>query len=166
MRLIDLLKKLDYEVVQGDVNTEISTLVYDSRKVEKDSVFVCISGSIRDAHDFIPDVVEKGATAVVVEKDVTVAEHVTVIKVENTRYALACMASEYFGNPAEQLKTISITGTKGKTTTTYMIKSILESSGIKTGLIGTIEIIVGDTHIPAKNTTPESYELQSYLRMS
>lgn len=164
MRLIDLLKKLDYEVVQGDVNTEISTLVYDSRKVEKDSVFVCISGSIRDAHDFIPDVVEKGATAVVVEKDVTVAEHVTVIKVENTRYALACMASEYFGNPAEQLKTIGITGTKGKTTTTYMIKSILESSGIKTGLIGTIEIIVGDTHIPAKNTTPESYELQSYLR--
>ena len=164
MKLIDLLKKLDYEVKQGDVNTTISTLVYDSRKVEKDSVFVCISGTVRDAHEFIPDVVEKGATAVIVEKDVTVAEGVTVIKVKNTRYALACMASEYFGNPAEKLKTIGITGTKGKTTTTYMIKSILEASGIKTGLIGTIEIIIGDTHIPAKNTTPESYELQAYFK--
>ena len=85
MKLIDLLKKLDYEVVQGDVNTEISTLVYDSRKVEKDSVFVCISGTVRDAHDFVPDVVEKGATAVIVEKDIEVAAGVTVNKVADSR---------------------------------------------------------------------------------
>lgn len=163
MKLIDLLKKLDYEVVQGDVNTEISTLVYDSRKVEKDSVFVCISGTVRDAHDFVPDVVEKGATAVIVEKDIEVAAGVTVIKVADSRYALACMSADYFGNPAEKLKTIGITGTKGKTTTTYMIKSILESSGIKTGLIGTIEILIGEKQIPAKNTTPESYEVQQYF---
>lgn len=155
---------MEYNVAQGNADTCISTLVYDSRKVEKDSVFVCISGSIRDAHDFIPDVVEKGAAAVIVEKDVKVREDVTVIRVENTRYALACMAAAYFGYPAEQLKTIGITGTKGKTTTTYMVKSILESSGIKTGLIGTIEILYGDTRIPAKNTTPESYEVQEYFR--
>lgn len=163
-KLSELLERMEYKVSQGNADTCVSTLVYDSRKVEKDSVFVCISGSIRDAHDFIPDVVEKGAAAVIVEKDVEVGEDVTVIRVENTRYALACMAAAYFGYPAEQLKTIGITGTKGKTTTTYMVKSILESSGIKTGLIGTIEILYGDTRIPAKNTTPESYEVQEYFR--
>ncbi len=163
MRLIDLLERMEYRVLQGDTDKEVSTLVYDSRKVEKNSVFVCISGSVRDAHEFIPEVVEKGASAVIVEKDVTVADGVTVIRVENTRLALACMSAAYFGHPAEKLKTIGITGTKGKTTTTYMVKSILESSGIKTGLIGTIEIIIGDKQIPAKNTTPESYEVQEYF---
>lgn len=163
MKLTALLEELKYEVKQGNADTEVTTLVYDSRKVEAGSVFVCISGSVRDAHDFIPEVVEKGARAVIVEKEVTAAEGVTVIKVEDTRYALACMAAAYFGHPAEKLKTIGITGTKGKTTTTYMIKSILEASGIRTGLIGTIEIIIGEKHIPAKNTTPESYEVQEYF---
>lgn len=164
MRLFNLLEGLTYDLQQGSIDTEVTTLVYDSRKVEEGSVFVCISGSVRDAHEFLPDVVAKGAKAVIVEKDVEVPEHVTVIKTENNRYALACMSAAYFGHPARRLKTIGITGTKGKTTTTYMIKSILESSGIKTGLIGTIEIIIGDKHIPAKNTTPESYELQSYFK--
>ena len=163
MRLEKLLEKLTYEVKQGSIDTEVTTLVYDSRKVEEGSVFVCISGSVRDAHDFIPDVVAKGAKAVIVEKDVEVPADVTVIQTENNRYALACMAAAYFDYPAEKLKTIGITGTKGKTTTTYMIKSILESAGIKTGLIGTIEIIIGEKHIPAKNTTPESYEVQEYF---
>lgn len=163
MKLSQLLERMEYEIVQGSADTEISTLVYDSRKVEKDSAFVCISGSVRDAHEFIPDVVKAGAAVVVVEKDVKVDEHVTVVKVENTRLALACMSAAYFGHPAEKLKTIGITGTKGKTTTTYMIKSILEASGIKTGLIGTIEIIIGDKHISAKNTTPESYAVQEYF---
>lgn len=163
MKLSQLLERMEYEIVQGSADTEISTLVYDSRKVEKDSAFVCISGSVRDAHEFIPDVVKAGAAVVVVEKDVKVDEHVTVVKVKNTRLALACMSAAYFGHPAEKLKTIGITGTKGKTTTTYMIKSILEASGIKTGLIGTIEIIIGDKHISAKNTTPESYAVQEYF---
>ncbi len=164
MKLQNLLEELTYEVKQGSIDTEITTLVYDSRKVEEGSVFVCISGTVRDAHDFIPDVVAKGAKVVVVEKEVEVPADVTVILTENNRYALACMSAAYFGHPARRLKTIGITGTKGKTTTTYIIKSILESSGIKTGLIGTIEIVIGDKHIPAKNTTPESYELQSYFK--
>lgn len=164
MKLLSLLEELNYEVLQGSVGTEVTTLVYDSRKVEEGSVFVCISGTVRDAHDFIPDVVAKGAKVVVVEKDVEVPDDVTVIKTANNRYALACMSAAYFGHPTKKLKTIGITGTKGKTTTTYIIKSILESSGIKTGLIGTIEIVIGDTCIPAKNTTPESYELQSYFK--
>ena len=160
MRLRTLLEKMEYKLVCGSLDTEISTLVYDSRKVEKDSVFVCISGTVRDAHDFIPQVVENGATAIIVEKDVTPIDGVTYIRVENSRLALACMSAAYFGYPSEKLKTIGITGTKGKTTTTYMVKSILESAGIRTGLIGTIESIVGERRIPAANTTPESYRVQ------
>lgn len=163
MQIAKLLENLEYELVAGSLDTEITTLVYDSRKVEKGSVFVCISGTVRDAHDFIPDVVEKGAAAVIVEKDVTVPEGVTVIKVADSRLALACMSAAYFDYPSKKLKTIGITGTKGKTTTTYMVKSILESAGIKTGLIGTIETIIGDEHIPSANTTPESYVVQEYF---
>ncbi|SFG10337.1 UDP-N-acetylmuramoylalanyl-D-glutamate--2,6-diaminopimelate ligase [Lachnospiraceae bacterium C7] len=164
MKLSKLVEKLEYKLVQGNIDTEISTLVYDSRKVEKDSAFVCISGTVRDAHDFIPDVVKAGATAVIVEKDVEVAEGVTVIKVENSRKALAYMAAAYFDYPSEKIKTIGITGTKGKTTTTYMVKSILDSANIKTGLIGTIETIIGDKRIPSANTTPESFMVQKYFR--
>lgn len=160
MLLKQLIEDMDYEVLAGRVDTEVTTLVYDSRKVEKGAVFVCISGSVRDAHDFIPDVVAKGAAAVIVEKDVELQEGVTYIKVANSRLALACMSAAYFDHPARKLKTIGITGTKGKTTTTYMVKSILESAGIKTGLIGTIESIVGEKRIPSANTTPESYRVQ------
>lgn len=163
MQIAKLLEKLEYELVAGSLETEITTLVYDSRKVEKGSVFVCISGTVRDAHDFIPDVVEKGAAAVIVEKDVTVPDGVTVVKVADSRRALACMSAAYFDYPSKKLKTIGITGTKGKTTTTYMVKSILESAGIRTGLIGTIETIIGDEHIPSANTTPESYVVQEYF---
>lgn len=163
MQIAKLLENLEYELVAGSLNTEITTLVYDSRKVEKGSVFVCISGTVRDAHDFIPDVVEKGAAAVIVEKDVTVPDGVTVVKVADSRLALACMSAAYFDYPSKKLKTIGITGTKGKTTTTYMVKSILESAGIRTGLIGTIETIIGDEHIPSANTTPESYVVQEYF---
>ena len=112
MKIKELVKELKYEVLAGNEETEVTTLVYDSRKVEKGSVFVCISGSVRDAHDFIPDVVEKGAAAIIVEKDVELPEHVTVIKVEDSRLALAYMSAAYFGHPAKKLKTIGITGTK------------------------------------------------------
>jgi len=160
MKLSSLLERLDYTVFAGDLDKEITTLVYDSRKVEEGSLFVCISGTVRDAHDFIPDVIAKGATAIIIEKDVEPVEGVTYIKVADSRLALAITSAAYFGHPAEKLKTIGITGTKGKTTTTYMVKSILESAGIKTGLIGTIESIVGEEKIPAVNTTPESYRVQ------
>ncbi|MDC7278929.1 MULTISPECIES: UDP-N-acetylmuramoyl-L-alanyl-D-glutamate--2,6-diaminopimelate ligase [Pseudobutyrivibrio] len=164
MKLVELLDRLDYELYAGELDRDITTLTYDSRKVEKDSVFVCISGTVRDAHDFIPDVIEKGASVIIIEKDVEPVDGVTYIKVANSRQALAYTSAAYFGHPAEQLKTIGITGTKGKTTTTYMVKSILEKAGIKTGLIGTIESIVGEERIPAVNTTPESYRVQELFR--
>ena len=163
MRLSRLLERLKYEVVQGTDEIEVSTLANDSRRAEQDSVFVCISGAASDGHDFVADVAAKGAAAVVVEKEVAAPEHMTVIRVEDTRYALGLMSAAYFGYPADKLKIIGITGTKGKTTTTYMIKSILEKVGHKVGLIGTIEAVIGDKRIPAANTTPESFTIHQYF---
>ena len=163
MRLDKLLERLDYEVVQGTDQTEVTTLINDSRKAEKGSVFVCISGAVSDGHSYAADVAAKGAAALVVEHEVDVPEEVTVIRVKDTRYALALMSAAYFGYQADKMKIIGITGTKGKTTTTYMIKSILDGVGHKVGLIGTIEAIIGEKHIPASNTTPESYTIQKYF---
>lgn len=163
MILKQLLERLTYEVTQGSDEIEITTLINDSRKVEKGSVFVCISGAVSDGHAYIRDVAEKGAAAVIVEREVEAPEGLTVIKVADTRYALALTSAAYFGYPAEKLKVIGITGTKGKTTTTYMIRSILEGVGHKVGLIGTIEAIIGDKVIPAANTTPESYTIHKYF---
>lgn len=164
MKLADLLKKLKYTCVQGTVDVDITTVIYDSRKVENGSLFICIKGAVADGHRFAEAAVNKGASALVVEDDVTVPENVTVIKVDDSRYALACISAEYFGNPADKLKVIGITGTKGKTTTTYLVKSILDSAGHKCGLVGTIETIIGDKVIKASNTTPESYVLQDYFK--
>ncbi|MDO5293506.1 MAG: UDP-N-acetylmuramoyl-L-alanyl-D-glutamate--2,6-diaminopimelate ligase [bacterium] len=163
MLLNKLIEKVEVVSITGDANKEISTVSYDSRKATENGLFICIKGAVVDGHTFVNQVVEKGVTAIVVEDDVEVDDSVTVIKVKDARLALACISAAYFGNPAEKLTTIGITGTKGKTTTTYMIKSILEGAGFKTGLIGTIETIIGETHIPAANTTPESYMVQEYF---
>lgn len=159
----NLIKNTNLTLVSGNPDTEIMSLVYDSRKAAKGSVYVAIVGANVDGHDFIGQVVENGAAAVVVEKDVTVPDGVAVIKAEDTREALALLSAAWFDHPADKLKVIGITGTKGKTTTTYMIKSILENAGLKVGLIGTIEAIIGEKHIPSLNTTPESYLVQQYL---
>lgn len=158
-----LLERLDYQCVQGNPDIEISHLIYDSRKAGKDDLFVCIKGTAVDGHKFVGEVAQKGAAAIVVQEDVEAPEGVTVIKVEDTRYALALLSAAYFDHPAEKMRVIGVTGTKGKTTTTYMVKSILESAGYKVGLIGTIEAIIGDEVIPASNTTPESYIIQEYF---
>lgn len=164
MKLADLLKKLKYTCVKSTADVDITTVAYDSRRVERGSLFICIKGAVADGHRFAEAAVNKGASALVVEDDVTVPENVTVIRVEDSRYALACISAEYFGNPADKLKVIGITGTKGKTTTTYLVKSILDSAGHKCGLVGTIETIIGDKVIKASNTTPESYVLQDYFK--
>ncbi len=162
----ELLKELSYECIRGSLDKSISEVVYDSRKISKDCLFICICGYVSDGHTFAAEAVEKGASVLVVQKEVEIPEgsDVTIIKVEDTRYAMAFIAAAYFGHPAKEMKVIGITGTKGKTTTTYLIKSILEGAGYKVGLVGTIEVIIGDTHIPANNTTPESFLLQQYFR--
>ncbi len=162
-RLNKLLERLDFQVVQKDTDIEISELVYDSRKVVPGCLFVCVKGMAVDGHTFVEEVAQKGAAAVVVQEEVEAPENLTVIRVQDTRYALALLSCAWFHDPAEKLKVIGITGTKGKTTTTYMVKSILESAGYKTGLIGTIEAVIGEQVIPANNTTPESYIVQDYF---
>ncbi len=162
--LSDLLKNLDHECLQGSEDAEITSVVYDSRKVSPGSLFTCIIGANSDGHDYVTEVCEKGATCIIVCREVgEIPDGVTVIKVENTRYALAFISAAWFGHPADKLCVIGITGTKGKTTTTYLVKSILERAGRKCGLIGTIEVIIGDERIHAENTTPESYLIQEYF---
>ncbi|MCR5755018.1 MAG: UDP-N-acetylmuramoyl-L-alanyl-D-glutamate--2,6-diaminopimelate ligase [Acetatifactor sp.] len=165
MYLKELLKDISYECVRGQLDKDVSAVVYDSRKVEKNCLFLCIEGAKFDGHDFAVQAVKEGASVLVVSKDVDLdaESEVTVIKVENTRYAMAFLSAAWFGHPAERLKVIGITGTKGKTTSTYLVKSILENAGHKVGLVGTIEVIIGETHIHAENTTPESYLLQQYF---
>jgi UDP-N-acetylmuramoyl-L-alanyl-D-glutamate--2,6-diaminopimelate ligase len=162
----ELLKELSYECIRGSVDRSVSEVVYDSRKITENCMFICICGYNTDGHSYAEEAVRKGAAVLVVQKAVELPEDadVTVIKVEDSRYAMAFIAAAYFGHPAEKMKIIGITGTKGKTTTTYLMKSILESAGYKVGLVGTIETIIGDKHIPAKNTTPESFVLQQYFR--
>lgn len=162
--LRELLEKIDYTCVQGSLDRDVTEVVYDSRKITKGCLFICIEGANFDGHAFAREAAKKGAAALVVSKKVDAGDAVTVIEVADTRYAMAFISAAYFGNPAEKLKVIGITGTKGKTTTTYLIKSILEQAGLKVGLIGTIEVIIGEKHIHAENTTPESFLLQKYFR--
>ena len=165
MKLTDLLCKLEYECIQGSADLEISQVVYDSRKITEGCLFICIAGANFDGHDFAAEAADQGARAMVVSREMpeVAGRDVTLIKVPDTRYAMAFISAAYFGYPAEKLRVIGITGTKGKTTTTYMVKSILENAGYKVGLVGTIEVIIGREHIHAGNTTPESYSLQEYF---
>ena len=167
MKLIDLLENLDYECIQGSLDREVPAVIYDSRRkqIEKGTLFICIEGAKFDGHEYAREMTEKGTGVIVTSKPVEGLERsdVTVIRVKDTRYAMAFISAAWFGHPAEKLKVIGVTGTKGKTTTTYLVKSILENAGFKVGLVGTIEAIIGDTHIPAENTTPESFLLQQYF---
>ncbi len=164
MKLSKLLTQCEYTVLQGNTDIDIVDVIYDSRKVTKGCAFVCLKGFNVDGHKFIPDALEKGATALIVQDDIDAPNGIAVIKVADTRKALAYMSVEYFGHPADELKTIAITGTKGKTTTVAMIRSILEKAGIKTATIGTLGIVIDNQIYKTNNTTPESYEIQQAMR--
>lgn len=164
MKLNDILCGIDYEVINGNIELDISDICYDSRKVSEGSLFVCLVGANSDGHDYIDMAIEKGASSIVVEKDIELNSNVTVIKVSNTRRILSRLAINYYGNPGSELTLIGITGTKGKTTTASMIKNILEEDGKSTGIIGTLGVSFKDKHYDTINTTPESLELQKYLR--
>ena len=164
MKLAELIADLDYQIVQGSKDVIIGNIHNDSRKVQEKDLFFCISGAISDGHNYAQDVADKGASVIIVEKDVSVPENVTVVKVPSTRYAMGIISSRFYGEPSKKLTIIGITGTKGKTTITYMIREMLAAAGHKTGLIGTIEILDGKNKIPAANTTPESILLHKYLK--
>lgn len=160
MKLEGLVRKLDCELLQGRLDTNVKHIAYHSGKVAEGSLFVCISGFKADGHDYINDAINKGAVALIVERPVKVPEHITVVMVRDGRVALARVASNYYNKPSKQFNLVGVTGTNGKTSTVFLIDGILRTYGKKTGLIGTIENRVGSEVIETANTTPESLDLQ------
>lgn len=163
MKLKKLLVDLEYELLQGTLDQEVSQIDYDSRQVTRDSLFVCIEGSQVDGHVYVDQVIKTGAKTLVVTKNVDMREGITYIKVKDARYMLALLSCAYFHHPSRQLTVIGVTGTKGKTTTTYMLKSILETAHKKVGIIGTIGSMINGQFEKTMNTTPESFELQRLM---
>ncbi|UJS22250.1 MAG: UDP-N-acetylmuramoyl-L-alanyl-D-glutamate--2,6-diaminopimelate ligase [Candidatus Brocadia sp.] len=145
------------------VETEVQGITHDSRRVKKGYVFVAIKGYKVDGHDFGLQASAQGAVALVVEKKIELSSPIPQIVVTNTRYALAVMSNRFYGEPSLRMEVIGITGTNGKTTTSYFTKSIIDASGNETGLIGTIQHQIGKRVIPAQETTPESVELHRYF---
>lgn len=167
MRLIEVLKNIEYILLNGKVEKDFNTIQYDSRLVKENDIFVCMTGYEVDGHAFIHKAIDNGAKTIVCEKNIDVAnisDDITVIRTESNRKTLAMMAANFYNHPTKQLKLIGVTGTNGKTTSVYILKTILEEAGIKTGLVGTIANHIGDIKIPSERTTPESLELQKLFR--
>ena len=169
MELKKVLEGIKNIKIRGNVDLEISNIENNSKKVTQNSLFVAIKGFDFDGHQFVEEAIQNGATAVMLDmnanlKGIKIPAGMTVIIAEDTRYALAIASCNFYGNPSRKFKLIGVTGTKGKTTTTFMIKTILEKQGYKVGLIGTIENYIGEDSLGKSNrTTPESLELQRIL---
>ncbi|MBQ9832930.1 MAG: UDP-N-acetylmuramoyl-L-alanyl-D-glutamate--2,6-diaminopimelate ligase, partial [Clostridia bacterium] len=161
MLLSQLFANIKHEHHGNDV--EIKSLQYNSRKVEQGDLFFCIVGTAADGHKYAKQAVEQGAAALVVERLLEI--DVPQILVKDSRKAMALSASEFYGNPSKEMIMVGITGTNGKTSTTYMLKAIAEAAGKKVGLIGTIRNMIGDEIIDTERTTPESVDLHRILRL-
>ena len=152
MLISELTKNTDCRIIGSDC--DISRIEYDSRKLTGGELFCCIRGTFKDGHEFAESAVARGAAALLVERELPLS--VPQIIVKNSRHAMAELAIEFYGHPLDGISVIGITGTNGKTTTTYMIKAIAEKAGYKVGLIGTIRNLIGDRIIPTDRSTPES----------
>ncbi len=159
MKLSEILKGID--VLNKYSDAEVIDVTQDSRLVKEGSLYVCVKGNTFDGHSVAEEMLENGAAAVVVERDLGLDKQVIV---SDTRSIFSSVCANFFGNPAKNLKLIGLTGTNGKTTTTFLIKQILELTGKMVGLIGTVQNMVGDEIYPAKYTTPDPYELQSLFK--
>ncbi len=166
MILSELLTDVSVESVQGNIDVKISGIAFNSMEVKPGDVFVCIKGYKSDGHKYATDALERGAVAIIAEKTIEETAATTVI-VKNSRYALSRIAATFYDYPYRKFRLIGVTGTNGKTTTTYLIKSVLENSGQKVGLIGTNQNMIGDSVIPTKHTTPDSLDLMKlFARMA
>lgn len=164
MRLRELIDGLDWVLVSGSLDQEVAGVQHDSRHVRPGDLFVSIKGLKYDGHDFIHEAFLRGAKAFVVERsDAAVPSDLTVIRVGCTRRALASLSCRFYGEPSKRLLVIGVTGTNGKTTTTYLLESILKAAGRKVGLIGTVSYRFGGRELPAERTTPEASDLQAFL---
>lgn len=162
MRLMDLIDVLDEASVKGDRDMEVNGIAYDSRKTKPGDLFVCIKGFRDDGHRYAQEARRRGAVALVIEEEVQGVEGIPLIFVPNARNALALLADRFYGSPSTKLCLIGVTGTEGKTTTTYLIEAILRAAGLKVGLIGSIVNRIREER-EATLTTPESLDLQQLL---
>jgi UDP-N-acetylmuramoyl-L-alanyl-D-glutamate--2,6-diaminopimelate ligase len=164
LKLVDVMKNVEFELLQGNFDIEINKLEYDSRNISPNDIFICIKGYETDGHKYVKSAAAKGARVIVCQDDIQTEVGCTVIKVKDTRKAMALMGSNFYGNPKSKFKIIGVTGTNGKTTTAFMLKSILETAGYKVGLIGTIANYIGDKKVASSRTTPESLELHKLFK--
>lgn len=164
MKLGEIVKNIDFTCKEYNSAVLINDVIYDSRKAEANTIFVCITGFQMDGHSFAADAYKKGARVFAVEKDITLPDDAIILKVENTRKFLAVASANLFGSPAEKLNTIAITGTKGKTSVSFMLKSIYEAAGHKVGVIGSTGVYIGDVQYDTANSTPESYLLHKFYK--
>ena len=167
MKLAQILEGLKVKETVNDLNLDITNIHSDSRKIKENGLFIAIDGYLQKGIDYLPDAIKNGAIAAIIEENVdtsTLPQAITYIKAGNTRAALAVTSCNLYDNPSRKFKLIGVTGTKGKTTTTFMIKSLLESHGLKVGLIGSIAVYIGNEKIEdTDRTTPESIEIQKHL---
>ena len=170
--LKELLKETTYEVLRGDENVPVSDLTNDSRQIKEGSAFFCFIGAESDGHRFIGNALKAGARSLVIQRDIEeelkevapeLLENITIVKTEDTRYALAVASAEFFEHPAKKMLTIAITGTKGKTSITSMVQKILQMAGHKVGTIGTVGADTGDEFIKTETTTPESLDVEKFF---
>lgn len=167
MKLLKLLNGVQYELLYGSIDVDVKDISYDSRNVQKDFAFVALIGIDSDGHDFINAAIDNGANCIIVCKDICLDfnKNITVVKIKDTRTQLSILSSNLFENPQDKLIKIGITGTKGKTSTSWMIKKILETNGDKVAVIGTVGTYINGELYTHKNTTPESYQIQKFMRI-
>jgi UDP-N-acetylmuramoyl-L-alanyl-D-glutamate--2,6-diaminopimelate ligase len=162
MQLKTLLDTLSVREIIGPTDRAVESIAYDSRRVQRDGLFVALRGEKSDGHNFVDQAIEKGATVIVAERAEKNSRATSVV-VENTRSAMADLAARFYNYPARKLKLAGVTGTNGKTTTTFLIKHICEKAGMRCGLLGTVRYEIGERVLPAARTTPESLDLQELL---
>jgi UDP-N-acetylmuramoyl-L-alanyl-D-glutamate--2,6-diaminopimelate ligase len=162
MQLKVLARAMAPRLVIGGLDREVESIAYDSRRVQRNSLFVALRGEKSDGHNFVAQAIEKGASVIVAEREIT-SPRATCLVVDNTRPALADLSARFFGNPSRKLKMAAVTGTNGKTTTTFLIKHICERASLPCGLIGTVRYEIGERILPAVRTTPEALDLQELL---
>ena len=164
MKLSELVKDVNPLAVEGSLDREITGIAYDSRRVMPGHLFVAMRGERTDGHRFVDAAIDRGAAAVVLEQDSGLSPRATRIRVRDARQTLARAAASFYEHPSHRLKVVGVTGTNGKTTTAFMVKSIMEAAGTMTGLMGTVQYEIGERIIPASRTTPESVEIQEMMR--
>src|SRR5256714_5894494 len=162
MQLKTLLAATPVRQAIGPLDRPVENIAYDSRRVQRNTMFVALRGEKTDGHQFIGHAIDKGASVIVAEREQK-DPRVTCLVVENTRTALADFSAAFYGHPSRKLKLAAVTGTNGKTTTTFLIKHICETAGLRCGLIGTVRYEIGERLLPAIRTTPESLDLQELL---